>query len=124
MEIQGAVLGLSPNETKPEQVSVNLALTIPTATVDTSAIVVNFWDDSTHAEGITPIIALSSGSTERGNANILEQGEQFTLLIPIPAGVTVGAYDTFAIQIIPPTGAVMTIQRTMPSSLRKIMDLR
>jgi archaellin len=32
----------------------------------------------------------------------------------IPAGAQVGSYDTFTVQINPPTGASITLQRTLP----------
>jgi flagellin FlaB len=124
MEIQSAVLGLSPNQTELEQVQFNVGLTIPDAEVDVSAVVVNFWDDASHAESVTRTIALSTGSTERGAANTLELDEQFTVTITIPAAATVDVYDSFTVQLIPPTGAALTVKRTMPSALSVIMDLK
>lgn len=124
MELGGAVLGLSPNGTELEQVQFNVQLTIPNANVDTNAVVCNYWDDLVHAEGVTMTMALATGSTERGSTDFLEQDEQFTVTITIPATATVDEYDTFNLQLIPPTGAAVTIQRTMPGNISAVMDLQ
>lgn len=69
-------------------------------------------------------MALATGSTERGSTDFLEQDEQFTVTITIPGTATVDAYDTFNLQLIPPTGAAVTIQRTMPGNISVVMDLQ
>ena len=124
MELGGAVLGLSPNGTELEQVQFNVQLTIPNANLDTGAVVCNYWDDSVHAEGVTMTMVLATGSTERGSVDFLEQDEQFTVTITIPATATVDEYDDFNLQLIPPTGAAVTIQRTMPGNISTVMDLQ
>ena len=124
MELGGAVLGLSPNGTELEQVQFNVQLTIPNANLDTNAVVCNYWDDTVHAEGVTMTMLLATGSTERGSTDFLEQDEQFTVTVTIPATATVDAYDTFNLQLIPPTGAAVTIQRTMPGNISAVMDLQ
>ncbi len=124
MEVQGSVLGLSPNTTKLEQVQFNVGLTIPNEKVDSSAIVINYWDELVHSEGVTFNAALATGSTERGKTTVLEQDEQFLITVTIPTAATRDAYDTFNLQVIPPTGAGLTINRTLPSVLLKVMDLK
>lgn len=124
MELGGAVLGLSPNTTELEQVQFNVQLTIPNANLDTNAVVCNYWDDAVHAEGVTMTMVLATGSTERGSVDFLEQDEQFTVTVTIPGTATVDAYDEFNLQLIPPTGAAVTIQRTMPGNISAVMDLQ
>lgn len=124
MEVQGSVLGLSPNTTKLEQVQFNVGLTIPNEKVDTTAIVVNYWDELVHAEGVTYTAALATGSTERGTTDVLEQDEQFLITVTIPDTATRDAYDGFNLQVLPPTGAALTINRSLPSALLKVMDLK
>jgi len=85
MEIAGSVLGLSPNLTQLETVQFSVQLTIPNANLDTNAVVCNYWDDEVHAEGVAMTMVLAIGSTERGSANLLEQDEQFTVTVTIPA---------------------------------------
>jgi len=124
MEIAGSVLGLSANQTELEQVQFNVQLTIPNATLDTNAVVCNYWDDEVHDEGVTMTMTLATGSTERGTATLLEQDEQFTVLVTIPAAANVAVYDEFNLQLIPPTGAALTIQRGIPGAIDKVMDLQ
>jgi archaellin len=53
---------------------------------------------------------------ERGVATMLDASEQMLIDITLPANTLVG-YDEFTIQIIPPKGAAITIQRTLPGAL-------
>ncbi len=125
MEIQGSVLGLSNSaNTSLEYVQFALGLTIPNQKVDTAAIVVNYWDDDEHDENVTATFTKSAQSTEQGSTAMLEQDEQFTALITIPAAANLTAYDSFTIQLIPPTGATITIERTLPGALLTVMDLK
>jgi len=124
MEIQGSVLGLSPNQSKLEQVIFTVGLTIQDEKVDMNAIVVNFFDNEVHSENVTWSSAISAGSTERGSASMLEFDEQHVMTVTIPATATREAYEQFTLQVIPPTGATLTIQRTLPAYLEKVMDLQ
>ncbi|MDD5189771.1 MAG: hypothetical protein PHE50_01870 [Dehalococcoidales bacterium] len=123
MEVSGSVLGLSPAQAELQTVQFNVGLTIPNEKVDSTAVVVNYWDDAIHAEGVTFTMALADGSTERGSADMLEGDEQFTITVTIPDGATVAEYNTFNLQVVPPTGAALTIKRTMPGVLDKVMNL-
>jgi flagellin FlaB len=124
MDVAGTVLGLSPNGSKLEQVQFNVGLTIPNASVDTGAIVVNYWDNEMHEEGVTTTMELATGSTERGSESMLEHDEQFTVTVTIPTDATCDDYDTFTIQLLPPTGAAITIERTLPGDMLAVMDLQ
>jgi len=123
MEIKGAALGLSPNQTKLQQVQFNVALSIPTEKIDKNAIVVNYWDDATHTEGASFTMALASGSTERGTSTMIEGDEQFTVTVDIPSNANLVGYSIFNLQVVPPTGASLTIKRTLPGVLDKVMNL-
>jgi len=125
MEIAGSVLGISDSSnTTLETVQFNVQLTIPNAKLDTNAVVCNYWDDEVHAEGVTRTMDLCTGSTERGTETMLEQDEQFTITVTIPETANVTAYDKFHLQLIPPTGAAITIERDMPGGISKVMDLK
>ena len=124
MEVKGSVLGLSNNTSKLDAIQFAIALTIPNEVVDTNAIVFNFFDDDIHSEGLSANITLSGGSTERGAATMLENDEQHIVSVAIPASANVTAYKTFTIQLTPPTGATITIKRTLPGSLQNVMDLQ
>lgn len=124
MEVQGSVLGLSPNQSELEQVVFSVGLTIQDEKVDMDSVVINYFDDEEHSEAVTWSSAISAGSTERGAANMMEFDEQHVVTVTIPATATREAYEEFTLQVIPPTGATLTIQRVMPGSIEEVNDLQ
>ena len=52
---------------------------------------------------------------------ILSAGE--LAMITVTSPVTIGANDTFSLQVTPPTGGVMLIQRTAPAQITEVTDL-
>ncbi len=121
--IKSYILGLSDNGTGHDQVQFNLGLVVRDVRVDTSSILVNYFDNDVHIEGVTVTIGLSQGSTERGATAVLEYDEQHTVVVTIPPAAGLGACDSFTLQLIPPTGGIITINRMLPGSLTKVMDL-
>ena len=139
MEIQGSVLGVADNLTTTLQyIELNVGLTIPDEKVDISALIINYFDDANEQHGLTRdtwaawtgisgnwTYQKSDGSTERGKIGILEGDEIHTIRVAIPlAAKNLIAYDDFTIQVIPPTGASLTIKRTLTGQLRPVMDLK
>jgi flagellin FlaB len=124
IEVKGSVLGLSTDNNSVSTVQFELGLTIPDQKVDTNAILVNYFDTQVHSENVTLTFTKNGSSTERGSASMLENDEVFTANVTIPATATLGVYDTFTVQMIPPTGATITIERTIPGSITPVMDLR
>lgn len=124
LEIKGSVLGMSDNETTLDSVQFNIALTIPNEVVDTSNIVFNYYDNNVHAEGLAANVTLSTGSAERGSANMIEADEVHVVTVDLPDSANVSSYDTFFVQFVPPTGATITIKRTLPATLQNVMDLQ
>ena len=53
MEIEGSVLGLSPNGTKLEQVLFTVGLTMQQEQVDMNTVVINYFDSVVHSEDVT-----------------------------------------------------------------------
>ncbi len=60
-------------------------------------------------------------STERGSADILEGDEVMKVTVTVPG--TIGAYDSFTIEVLPPTGSALTIQRTLGGSVEAVNNL-
>jgi flagellin FlaB len=120
LEVKGTVVGYSAAGSELTSVSIKLGLVIPDETVDAGAVYVTFYDD-TDTERLVRntdfTLALSTGSTERGSADIIEGDEVFLMTVTIPAGATVESYEWCTIQITPPTGASLNLQRTMPGDL-------
>ncbi len=123
LSLQGSVLGLSPNGTKLEQVVFAVSLTMPDEALDMNSVVINYFDDEVHSEDVTWTSELSSGSTERGAENLIEADELHVVTVTIPDSATCDGYDSFTLQIIPPTGATLTIQRRLPGAVLTVMDL-
>jgi len=127
LELKGSVIAESAAGAVTD-VTFTIALAIEGSMVDTGALVLNYWDENEKVLGVTGanfVKALSDGSTERGSATMLEGDEQFVITVDVGAIATTdpAAYDTFTIQIIPPTGATLTIQRTLPGGLTAVMSL-
>ena len=124
LELKSAVIGTSANMTELESVIFFIALAVPNQQVDINAIVINYWDSETHAEGVNKTITLSANCTERGTVNNIEQDEQFRVAVDIPEAANVGANDTFSIQVLPSSGGAITITRTLPYALTQVMDFQ
>lgn len=124
MSIQGSVLGLSPNGTKLEQVQFSVALMLEDEKVDMNSVVINYFDEEVHSENVTWSSVISGGSTERGAANLLEADEQHVVTVTLPDTATREEYNKFTVEVIPPTGATLSIQRTVPGALQAVMNLR
>ncbi len=124
LEVKGSVLGLSDNSTKLDDIQFMIALTIANEVVDSSSIVFNYFDSDIHSEGLSGNITLSGGSTERGTVNMIEADEVHIVSIVMPASANITSYKAFTLQFVPPTGATITLKRTMPGTLKTVMDLQ
>jgi flagellin FlaB len=123
LEVKGSVLGLSAGGTELETVQVVLGMAIAGNTVDMDAVSINFWDDTLSSTNVTWTYALSAQSTERGSTNLLEGDELMVVSVTIPVAATVAIYDTFTLQILPPNGSALTIERTIGGSIEAVMTL-
>ncbi len=55
--------------------------------------------------------------------SLLEPGEKFEIVVDLGGVETIGTYKTFALEISPVIGAVLTIERTTPAALDDVMIL-
>ena len=124
VEVQGPVLGMSTDNSTLNQIQFEIGLTIPGQQIDTSAIIVSYFDSLVHSENVTSTFTKKGSSTERGSTAMLENDEIFTAVVTIPATASIGVYDTFTVQMIPPAGAAITIQRTLPGSMTPVINLQ
>jgi archaeal flagellin FlaB len=85
-----------------------------------NVVVVSYADSTQRVDDLywtaTPL------GTNNGDA-MLDPGETFQLTIDMEAAGTVGTYKTFDIDIKPPVGSVLTIERTTPAQLAPWMIL-
>jgi len=123
LEVKSSMLGLSTDEVVVDSVLFLIGLAIPEEQVDTGSIVINYFDDDVHVEGLTATISLAAGSTERGAVDLLEYDELHTVQATIPATATLNACDSFTIELIPPTGSSITIRRTLPGGIKPVNNL-
>lgn len=63
-------------------------------------------------------------SAEAGAADLLEAGERVELVVTLPNTVTLAENQAFTLEIKPPTGAVLQINKTTPAALSDVMELR
>jgi flagellin FlaB len=103
-------------------------LTAPTNIVDGRAgndsmnvVVVSY----SSAGNRTDDLAWTAEQLGKGNGDdMLDPGETFEMTIALTgAGETIGTYKTFAIEIKPPVGAVLVVERTTPAALADYMIL-
>jgi len=92
--------------------------------VDMGAVVINYFDSEMHAENVIWSRVISPGSTERGSVALLEEDEIFIVTVTMPEASAIGVYDNFTLQVIPPTGATITLKRTLPGGVSRVMNLQ
>ena len=94
----------------------------PSATSNKTVITYN--DAQNSISNVTYTTTVITGNSDY----LLEQGEMFEIDIDLTqaqfAAVTLGANQTFTIQVMPPSGSYLVIQRTTPAGLSSsIIDL-
>jgi flagellin FlaB len=125
LEVKGAVIGYSSNNTDLTSLRIKIGMAIKDEKVDKNAIYLTYFD-GTYSEQLTTsdfTLTKLTGSNERGSEDMIEGDEVWILTVTIPSGATVNANDWCAVQIVPPTGASLQIQRTMPGYLDDYFSL-
>ena len=94
--------------------SVNLD---PSATSNKT--VMNYQDNFISKHGVDYTTTVLTGNGD----SLLEKGELFEIDVDVTAisGVTLRKNTTFALQLMPPTGSYLVIQRTTPASLAQTL---
>jgi flagellin FlaB len=128
VELKGAVLGMGTQGVDPDpdtltSVQFVIGMALAGNTVDMDALSINFWDDTVSSTAVTWSYALSAQSAERGSANLLEGDELMVITVTVPAIAEVVIYDTFTLQVLPPKGAALTIERTVGGAIYDVMTL-
>lgn len=128
MELTGGVIG-SSNGTNITQITFSLTLAAGGDTVNLRATdpinrtVISYIDANT----ITPDLGYTTATVTGTNDGLLQPGELMTVTIDFTAQsspITLGPNTTFIIEVKPPTGSFMVIQRTTPPALNQnVIDL-
>ena len=127
MELKGSVVLEDTGDT----IVFTLATVAGGSSVDLSKITIMYRDTTTNATltydgtsatspgGASEWVATdTAGSTA---VTILDAGALAQITIQAPAGLT--ANQTFSLQVTPPTGGVLLIQRTCPAQITQVTDL-
>jgi len=136
MGVQGVVIGEADSTNSSlDYIDFLVGLTIPGEQVDMSALCVNVYSSANQA-------ALTSeawdgdpsalhwqfrkcpGVTERGTPNTLEGDETHEIVVDLSGFDTIAAYDWFTVEVVPPTGATITVKRILPGQLATKNDLK
>jgi len=127
LEVRGALTvsdtDASGTITAADNIEFNLAnaaggfpvLVDPAAT--TNSVVMNFIDAQARTADVTYTVLEIQGDGD----NLLENGELFE--INVAPGGTLDANETFEIEVVPPQGGTLLIERTMPPEIDIVMDL-
>lgn len=137
MEVKGNVIGdaTSSSNVSLDYVYFLVSLTIPDEVVDMSALAINVYSKAAHAisanEGWTGTPGAGKwqfqkvpDSSERGATTAMEGDEIFELVVDTASFDTLGSYEWFVIEVIPPTGATITLKRTLPGNLKAKMNMQ
>jgi flagellin FlaB len=131
IEVKGGVLALADAEGADEDVD-NLVFTIANVlagepvdlTTGDSAVVVFEYRDATQRFSL----ANDAWSVDwKGNHNLnelLEVGELAEINVTLPTTTSLGINTTFVLEMKPPSGAVVNLQRTTPAYMNVVNDLK
>ena len=133
MQVRGSVYALSTDpgvEGTVGAIQFTVASVLADQTVDMGKVIINYSDADAFVADI-PFSTELQGLEEGGDPASPMLGPHQVMLITIAfgigeeevPGVTLGAYDTFTLQIIPPRGAAITIRRTLPGEILAVTDL-
>ena len=136
MGVQGVVIGeASADNSSLDYIDFLVGLTIPGEKVDMSALCINVYSSANQAaltreawDGDPTALhwqfRKAPGSTERGTANTLEGDETHEVVVDLSGFDTIGGYEWFTVEVVPPTGAAITVKRTLPGQLAAKNDLK
>ncbi len=142
LEVDGSVTGITdssgsgvelvsiPIKLAPGRESVDLGQGKTTISVFTSDLAIEDWHkgvdpstvtDKTNLTGIDANITVPGAYVlmlnEKTDDNVLEFGEKALVIIKLPSNSHLGPYETIRVEIRPPEGAPLTVERTMPAIL-------
>jgi archaellin len=92
------------------------------ATGNTSTLIISYSD----ADNLLPTVNWTIQKLATINDdNLLDPNELFQVTVTIPStgNVSVGPYDSFALEVKPPNGPVLPIERTVPGRVSQYVNL-
>ena len=121
MGVKGSVLGNNWETTTPT-LEFTLAAAIQGASIDLNMLTFNYYDANLVHSGNTAVGTI--GYTKAGAVTTTLSGTDQVLVSVHLAAITIlNPYATFTLEIIPPTGATITIQKTLPGVRTGLINL-
>jgi flagellin FlaB len=118
MALTGGVIATS-DQTKITTITIDVTLAAGGESVNldpnstSNKTIISYTDASVNVNSLTYATAVVTGNSDK----LLEAGELLELTITLPLTSNVVANRTFTLELKPPTGSVMIIQRTAPPSI-------
>jgi len=122
MDLVGGVKALSTNGLNVSQIKFEVTSVLDDDDIDMGKIIMTYTDDSLYEGNISYSV---DNLAPNGSNAMLGPSEVALITIntsDIPL-CDLMAYETFTLEIIPTTGATITIQRTLPGDIDSVMDL-
>jgi len=88
----------------------------------TNTVVISYFD----ADNMIPSVNWSIQKLSTINTdNLLDPNELFqvTIILPTTGNISIGPYDSFSLEIKPPNGPVLPIERTVPGRVSQFVNL-
>jgi flagellin FlaB len=122
MTVKGSVLGEDFNTTTPT-LSFTLATALSGSSIDLSSLVFNYYDKNVLHSGNTAVGTIVFSKNGVVGATALTGNDQVLVTVDLAAITQLTPYATFTLEIVPPTGATITIQRTLPGDIAGLISL-
>ena len=127
LEVRGAVTAAAAAPPVVDTVTFNLGLAaagVPTLVDDTAIggvnnIAINYID----TQNRFPNVAWTSTTIAGDGDTLLERGELLEVTVALPVGSTLAINEVFTLEVIPPSGGTLLLNRTMPQQIDVVMDL-
>jgi len=124
MDVVGGVKAMSTDNVVASGIEFEVTSVLDDDNIDMGKIIMNYTDDAIFAENISFTV---DNLAPNGSNQMLGPAEVALINVSMAqtalSGTSLVAYDTFTLEMVPTTGATITIQRTLPGYLDDVMDL-
>ncbi len=128
LELKGGIIGtatVTGTSGTIDSLTFNLSLVAGGAPIDfteppANTVLIEYRDATTRTTNLDWTVSWPIGDEDA----MLEANEVAEVTVPLSAaGITLGPNTTFVIEVKPPSGAVVNLQRTTPPSIDEVTDL-
>ena len=127
LEVRGSVTAASAVPPAVDSITFNLGLAAAgsptlvddTAIGDVNNLAINYIDEQARVANTAWTINSIMGDAD----TLLERGELLEVTVALPVGSTLAINEVFTLEVIPPSGGTLLLNRTMPQQIDVVMDL-